>query len=226
MERKYYEAYDDRYCQVHKEKLQWFAHTPSKIVMETICKYEINKRDALLEIGCGEGRDAIFLMEQGYDLLATDISPEAVRFCKERYSRFASDFQVLDCITTGLNRSFDFIYAVAVVHMLVQQGDRNGFYRFVREHLSERGIALICSMGDGVSERCSDVSQAFALQERVHDQTGKRLQIAGTSYRAVSFAYFEEEILRNGLEILEQGVTAVMPDYGHMMYAVVKKSSS
>ena len=40
-ERKYYEAYDDRYRQVHAENLQWFAEVPSKIVAEVIGRFGI-----------------------------------------------------------------------------------------------------------------------------------------------------------------------------------------
>ena len=34
--RKYYEAYDDRYRQIHREELRWFAQLPSPIVWEII----------------------------------------------------------------------------------------------------------------------------------------------------------------------------------------------
>ena len=74
-QRRYYEAYDERYKQVHQKSLQWFSSLPSKIVEETITEYGISKISKILEIGCGEGRDAIYLMKNGYDLLATDVSP-------------------------------------------------------------------------------------------------------------------------------------------------------
>ena len=107
--------------------------------------------------------------------------------------------------------------------MLVRQEDRNGFYQFIKGHLKENGIALICTMGDGILERCSDISSAFDLQERVHEQTGKTVWIAGTSYRGVSFETFDRELTENGLNIVKQGITDVEPDYWKMMYAVVRK---
>lgn len=108
--------------------------------------------------------------------------------------------------------------------MLVLNEDRNGFYRFVREHLKENGIALICTMGDGIMERESDISNAFDLQERLHEESGQTVCIAGTSYRAVSFENFRRELAENSLLILKEGLTEVVPDYGEMMYAVVKRS--
>jgi len=222
MERKYYEAYDDRYRQVHRENLQWFGDIPSNIVRNVIVRYTIS--GSILEIGCGEGRDAGDLLKQDFDLLATDISEQAVAFCRRRWPEYAHKFQVMNCIGGKLNARFEFIYAIAVLHMLVQQEDRTGFYQFIREHLTENGYALICTMGDGIMERSTDISEAFDLQERIHEQTGTRLFVAGTSYRAISFDTFEREIRENGLMTVEQGITNVEPDYGKMMYAVVKKS--
>lgn len=223
MTRKYYEAYDDRYRQVHSENLSWFMEEPSPIVGEIIAEFDILKSAKLLEVGCGEGRDAKFLLEQGFDLLATDISAEAISYCQRTNPGFSGKFQVLDCVRQRLETKFDFIYAVAVIHMLVLDDDRNGFYQFVREQLSDQGIALICTMGDGEFERQSDISTAFALQERTHEQTGRTVHIAGTSCRMVSFETFDRELETNGLTVLKQGMTSIEPDFPQMMYAVVKR---
>ena len=220
--RKYYEAYDDRYRQVHRENLRWFDENPSDIVLEVIQKYGVPADGKILEIGCGEGRDTRFLLKQGYDILATDISPEAVAYCRERDEDHRGQYACLDCLNGSLTDRFDFIYAVAVIHMLVLQEDRDRFYGFFREHLRINGIGLICSMGDGILERSSDIANAFDMQERIHEQSGKLLQIASTSYRAVSFDTFRDEIRNNGLEILEMGLTDIQPDYWKIMYAVVK----
>ncbi len=52
-ERQYYEAYDDRYRQVHQKSLKWFSDSPSQIVEETLQKYKTDDRMKILEIGCG-----------------------------------------------------------------------------------------------------------------------------------------------------------------------------
>lgn len=223
MEKKYYEAYDDRYRQVHQENLQWFADEPSPIVGEVLNRFSVPESAKILEIGCGEGRDAIALLKAGYDVMATDVSLAAIAYAKTRFPDFAERFRVLDCLKETLHERFDFLYAVAVVHMLVPQEDRDGFYRFIRAHLKEDGLALIGTMGDGEMERQSDVARAFELQERTHEQTGKKVCIAGTSCRIVSWIHFKDEIQRNGLEIVESGMTSVEPDFPVMMYAVVKK---
>ncbi len=221
MQRNYYEAYDDRYRQVFANDLQWFSENPSPIVEETIQRHQITPQHRALELGCGEGRDAIVLLEKGYDLLATDVSQTAISFCQRKYPEFSKHFAVLDCVAGEISEKFDFIYAVAVVHMLVPDADRDAFFRFIRSHLTPSGIALICTMGDGEIERQTDIRTAFELQDRTHEQTGKQVQIASTSCRMVSFETLHEELRRNGLQILEEGTTAAPPDFPMLMYAVV-----
>lgn len=223
MERKYYEAYDDRYRQVHSQNLQWFYDDPTPIVMETIHKFNIRQDQTILELGCGEGRDACPLLKQGYSLLATDISPAAICYAQRKWPEFADYFSVLDCIGGDVAEKYDFIYAVAVIHMLVEDSDRDQFYTLIREHLNPNGIALICTMGDGKTERQTDIRTAFELQNHTHEQTGKKVQIASTSYRMVNFETLHAELKRSSLEILKEGITAAHPDFPELMYVIVRK---
>ena len=222
MNKKYYEAYDDRYQQIHGEGLQWFDNDPTPIVAKTILQHGITSSHKILELGCGEGRDAFPLLEKGYDLLATDISEAAIAYAKKKIPEYSGNFVVLDCVAGEIADKFDFIYAVAVVHMLVEDEDRDGFYCFLRNHLASDGIALICTMGDGEMQSKTDIRIAFDLQTRTHEQSGRQVQVASTSCRMVDFDTFRVELLRNGLRILEEGITASPPDFPVLMYAVVK----
>ena len=217
--KKYYEAYEDRYKTAHEKGVSWSSDQCTPIVLETIRKYISDPETPMLEIGCGEGRDAKAVLEKGYRLLATDISPEAVAYCKAHIPARSGGFAVLDCVRGEHPDKYGFIYAVAVIHMLVLDEDRNAFYAFVRDHLAENGLALICTMGDGEAELKSDISTAFQLQERDHE-SGKML-VAGTSCRMVPFETFEQELASNGLKIVEKGLTESMPDFNSLMYAIV-----
>ena len=222
MRRKYYEAYDDRYRQIHQEGLQWFYDDPTPIVGQMMDRFSVGLQHKILELGCGEGRDAFPLLRKGFRVLATDISTEAIAYARAKWPEYAENFAVLDCISGKLEEKYDFIYAVAVVHMLVEDAHRDAFYRFIKSHLKPDGVALICTMGDGEIQRQSDIHTAFDLQERVHEPSGKPVRIAGTSCRMVSFGVLEKEVTRNGLKLVESGVTAAPPDFPVLMYAVVK----
>lgn len=221
--KRYDEAYDDRYRQVHREGMQWSSDNPSPIVQQTIDRIQLPQKADILEIGCGEGRDAALLLKKGYRLLATDISSEAIAYCRQKFPVFQDSFCRLDCLHDRLDQRFDLIYAVAVLHMFVLNEDRQRFYQFIKEHLKEDGVSLIGTMGDGSEEWQSDINDAFTLQMRTHEQTGKRMMLAGTSCCVVSFPTFQKEIEQAKLEVLESGMTSVLPDFPVMMYAVVKR---
>ena len=222
--KSYYQAYDNRYRQIHEQSLHWFSEEPSPIVLEIMKKYRVSKAAAILEIGCGEGRDAAYLLQNGYPVLATDVSAEAVRYCRKRFPEYADSFQVLDCLTERLSGTYDFIYAVSVLHMLVEEKDRARFYRFLYEQLKSTGIALICTMGNGTEEWRTDASQAFDLQKRVHHPSGREIRVAATSCRTVSFETLKAETEAGSLLLLESGMTSIIPDFPTIMYAVVKRA--
>ena len=213
--RKYYAAYDERYKTAHQKGITWENYQNTPIVMEIIKKYGLLPTHYLLEIGCGEGRDSKTVLDNGYNLMATDISSEAIKYCKKTMPQFEQNFSVLDCLTNDFEKLFDFIYSIAVIHMLVLDEDRNGFYTFIHNHLKNDGYALICSMGDGEFEMQSDINKAFEIQERTHS-SGK-IMVAGTSCRMVSFRTFEDEINKNNLEIIEKGITSAMPNFNSLM---------
>jgi len=220
--RKYYEAYDERYKQIHSMNLEWEANVHSPIIDEIIVKLKLNHQSKILELGCGEGRDATYLMQQGYDVLASDISPEAISFCKKKVPKYADRFMVLNACEDSLDETYDLIYSIAVLHMLVLEKDRNKFLTFVREHLNEEGYGLLLSMGDGEREQASDITSAFDKQERVHIETGTKVCIASTSCKIVSFTTLERELEGNGLSIVEKGITSIEPGFPVIMYALVK----
>lgn len=219
--KKYYEAYDDRYKQVHAHSLHWFHDCPSPIVTDVISTYQVTDQHKMLEIGCGEGRDAAPLLQRGFSLLATDISCEAIRFCKSSFPEHKDHFVKLDCLSDVLTDRFDFIYTVAVLHMLVDNTDRNRFYCFIRNHLTETGFAFVCSMGDGAVSHETDTSTAFELTPRIHAQSGITMNVATTSCRMVTFETFRREIAQNGFHIIEDGIASAGPDFPVVMYAVI-----
>lgn len=222
--KKYYEAYDQRYRQVHERGLEWFSGQPTPIVGEVLAKYGIAPDAPMLEIGCGEGSDAAFLLEKGCNVTATDVSPAAIAHCREKYPQWAERFAVLDCLKDTPDARYDFIYAVAVLHMLVPDEDRQRLLGFIREHLTENGVGLIVVMGDGEMRRATDISAAFDLQERTHGRSGQRLLLTSTSCRIVTREEFREEIHRAGLEIAEMGDTS-WDGTPFAMYAAVKRGS-
>ncbi len=222
--RCYYKAYDERYKAIHEKNHTWAADNPTPIVLELLQKHNIPKDAPVLEIGCGEGRDSIAVLKFGYNLLASDVSAEAVRFCKERYPNYQSHFKVVDACTDVLAEQYDFIFATSVLHMLVNDADRKAFLGFFRRHLNKNGKALILTMGDGIGEFSTDANTAYQMQERTNNASGISVIVPNTSCRMVNFATLERELRAAELAVLESGITQSLPDFNSLMYAVVVRA--
>ena len=78
---------------------------------------------SLLELGCGSGRDAAFMVSQGFKVLATDGSAAMVEQAQRHHPELAGQVTQLE-LPDGLSNKFgiyDGIYAVAVLmHLSVQ----------------------------------------------------------------------------------------------------------
>lgn len=220
--REYYMAYDERYKKVHDTGLSWASDVQTQVVWECIQKLGIRQEDRLLEIGCGEGRDSSWLLKNSYNVIASDVSEEAIAFCKKKYPEYSDSFRIIDCLKDKVDVKFDFIFSVAVLHMLVPDEDRKKFYQFIRNHLKDNGRALVLSMGDGVHECSTDVSKAFCMENRTHQDSKTEMTLAATSCRIVNEQNFLTEIEENGLRVVAHGMTAVEPDFPSMLYAGIE----
>ena len=221
---EYYKAYEKRYKQVHKENELWTTTLNTKEILNVIEDYNINKESSILDLGCGEGRDSIYLLNNGYNVLGIDYSKEAIDTCKKiADERFKSNFKQFDLIEDKLDNKFDFIYSIAVLHMFVKDNHRDGFYKCIYNNLKENGLAFVVVMGDGIKEYESDITKAFENQKRINLTTGKEMTIASTSCKVVNWNNLEKEIELNGLKIIEKWISNDIPEFESCMCIVIKK---
>ncbi len=224
--KKYYEAYDDRYRQVHNEKnLAWAGEAHSPTIEKLLIKYGATINSSILEIGCGEGQNAIYLLSQGYNVIASDVSSEAIDWCKQKAEVKKVNekaFFVMDVLSNKFSKKFDFIYSVAVLHMLVDDEDRHKFLQFIFNHLKPDGKAFIIVMGDGVTTRKTDKTKAFDLTDR---QFGNdTIRVVTTSCRMVTKDEFASEIERANLKILNLYLDHKISGFSVSMVAEVERN--
>ena len=80
-------------------------------------------KSKLLEIGCGSGRDANFMLEHGYNLTAIDGSPKMIEEAKALHPILAPCLFTMQ-LPHGLDfeaQSFDGVYSVATLMHLPQE---------------------------------------------------------------------------------------------------------
>ena len=228
MDKRYYEAYDDRYKQVHQSQNKpWAGYEPSPTIEQLLKKYGADSDSTILEIGCGEGQNAIYLMQKNYTVEASDVSPEAIRWCKEQAKLAGVDeerFFVMDILNNHLDKEYDFIFSVAVLHMLVDDKDRREFFNFVRNHLKDTGKAFIVVMGDGKITYKTDSSKAFELSNRPFED--KTIQVATTSCRIVTWDQYLQEFQEADLKVLDHFLDKTISGFEISMVAVAEKEKS
>ena len=225
MKNDYYKAYDKRYRQTYENNSLWEISERTKEVLDTLKTYKITKKSNILELGCGEGRDAIYLLDNGYNVLGVDYSFAVINKCNELTNyKYVNNFKQLDLIENSLNEKFDFIYSVAVIHMFVKELHRKKFYEFIYEHLKENGKALIIAMGDGVKEYKTDPKEAFKDSKKININTNKEISVASTSCMIKSMEDMLSEIRKSNLKVLENKIVDDLPNFKECeMFIVTKK---
>ena len=225
--KKYYKAYDERYKTIHSKGNDWAGDRPTYLLKDWFEKYGINAKSQILEVGCGEGQNALYLQRENFSPLATDVSQEAIRWCKEKAEKQnldASKFEVLDILDNNLDKKFDCIYSISTLHMLVLDEDRKQFFKFIYEHLSEDGIAIITSMGDGEFEQNkSDINKAFELSERPFGE--EVVLVATTSCRIVNWQTILKEAKNANLKVVEHFVSKEVSGFENSMILFLKKGT-
>lgn len=223
MNKKYYEAYEDRYIDVYKNNILWTTEKETKEVFEVIKKYNISKESDILDLGCGEGRDAIYLLNKGYNVLAIDYSNTVINKCNEiTLNKYINNFKSFDILKDKLNKKFDFIYSVAVIHMFIDKKDRNKFYNFIHEHLNKSGYSLIISMGDGITNYKTEKKDSFNKSYKINMNNNKKYLITNTSCNIVDINTLKKEITLNNLIIVDIWISNNVPGFTKSICILVK----
>jgi len=80
--------YWERYFSKMDPKTYDFNRYKSSSALKDFCKRYLKTGAAVLDLGCGEGRNAHYLAEQGYKVFSVDFSATAVEFCRKRFIKF------------------------------------------------------------------------------------------------------------------------------------------
>lgn len=78
------------------------------------------KNKKAIAVGCGVGDDAEALSQAGYTVTAFDISPEAIKLCKQRYPNTLVNYLVADLfkVNDAWKESFDLVYECNTIQVL------------------------------------------------------------------------------------------------------------
>ncbi|MBN1547472.1 MAG: class I SAM-dependent methyltransferase [Syntrophaceae bacterium] len=219
---KYYNAYEERYRAVHQMGLSWEINEPTPEITQWIKYLGGDFPDPVLDVGCGEGRDARFLSEKGFKIVGIDISSEAISWCRERIPR--ARFNFWDIVDQPYFVAFKRVYSIGTLHMLVKSCDRMAFLKNIFHSMVNGGEFLLVVMGDGIFERSTDADDAYSIVERVHQETGALLKVASTSCKIVNREDLIREVEAAGF-IVDEFLLTRNNSHGQCMTLYLRKET-
>lgn len=134
-------------------ELPWDTGQPEPLLVEFVTSGAIAP-GAALEIGAGTGTNAIWLAEQGFDVLGIDLSPLAVERAQAKMAEMATmatmDGRALRCRFAALDflaasapsGPFEFVFDRGCFHVFDEPGERQRFAAQVAAALAPGGFWL------------------------------------------------------------------------------------
>ncbi len=119
-----------------------FAKGPTNDVAEFYKK--LKPGSWVLDVGCGEGRNAVFLTEQGHKVDAFDVSDSGIEKAKSiaEYKGLDINFFVCDLASFIFEKDYDVILSHGVLH-LPEKVERDKFIVDAKTHTAVGGYNLI-----------------------------------------------------------------------------------
>lgn len=124
-----------------------YSKTPPEL-KELISSGKISRGMSVLEVGCGEGHQAVFLRKKGLVVTAVDSSKNAINYAKENASRSGVTIyfkQMSYNRIKTLRREFDFIFDWRFLHELTSESQRENYLKDVNSLLKKDGKYLSVS---------------------------------------------------------------------------------
>ncbi len=145
-------------------------------------RYAANSGTSILEIGAGSGRLTIPLANEGYDVVAVDISPSMLAILKEKLAKQSVDVKSrirvveADVCNLDLGQKFDLIMVPFYTfnYMLTPQIQRRALSR-IRSHLNQSGH-LILDVFNPVGRINTPVSGPPLISDVTDPATGRRVR--------------------------------------------------
>lgn len=133
--------WDDRYA---AGDLPWDTGEPDEHLVQFVRAAGIGRGRAL-EVGCGTGTNALWLAEQGFDVLGLDVSPIAITKARARLGGAVTSFRfsVLDFLSGELpSGPFQLVFDRGCFHVFDEAEERARFAQRVAQVLAPAGVWL------------------------------------------------------------------------------------
>jgi|TARA_B100001750_G_scaffold233214_1_gene233162 SAM-dependent methyltransferase len=161
----------------------------------SFAEYVANKlinQQTILEVGCGNGRDAIFLASQGHLVTGLDRSGEAIELCKKLYSDDSLKFffGTITDIAKINKKKYDLIYSRFVIHAM-SLNEEIKTLNMSHKLLSKDGQLFI---------ECRSIKDPLSCKGDILSNTER---IEGHYRRFIILEEFKERLVKVGFKIIK-----------------------
>ena len=165
---------------------------------------KLSKKQNILEIGCGNGRDSKFFSSKGHRVTGLDRSGEAIELCKSLYSNEPLEFffgEVTDIVKTN-NKKYDLIYSRFVIHAMSMDEELE-MLKTSYQLLNENGQFFIeCR---SINDPLSNTGEILSHTERIEGHYRRFIILEELKQRLIQVGFeIIEAIESNGLANLEK----------------------
>lgn len=135
------EGYQERY---KAGSAPWDIGKPDFNLIEVVSQKPISPCKAL-DIGCGTGDNAIWLAQNGFQVVAIDTADIALEKARDkaREAKVECDFRLLNFLSSKVEGApFDFVFDRGCFHSYASPEERTLFAKNVAQHLGVGGLWL------------------------------------------------------------------------------------
>ncbi|WEK54454.1 MAG: methyltransferase domain-containing protein [Candidatus Cohnella colombiensis] len=135
----------DKIVSIYEEEYRsseyYWGVEPNSVCYEILKLMPPGKPLKLLDIGCGEGKDAVFFARNGYEVTALDISDAGIEKTKRLADRAGVHVNVFkaDILDYRLNSPFDILFSSGVLHY-IQPEYREQIFSNYKQYTNQQGL--------------------------------------------------------------------------------------
>lgn len=152
----------------------WDSGVPSQHLTALVDEGRV-KPCRVLEVGCGTGTNAIYLAQQGFDVTAIDLSPEALRQAREKANKANLKINFIEADVTklpDLGAPFPFVFDRGTYHC-VRKVDVAAFQKMLKKVVAPGGHFYVLAGNANTLSAPDQGPPTVSAQDMVAEIEGK-----------------------------------------------------
>ena len=196
---------------------EYYKNNPNPVEPSTFAKFTsgfLCPEKSLIELGCGNGRDAVFFAKNDIKTTAIDQVEDEMIYLNKKYSLYNLDFRADDFTNLDYDTKYDYIYSRFTLHAINEEAE-DRVLRWIGSQLNPEGkfFLEVRSINDPMFQKGEKISE----RENVTTHYRRYLDLEETV----------EKIEKNGLKIIykleSQGLSPYKDDDPMLIRIVAQK---